>query len=104
MISMRHNQSYLLTTKVHLGSCQTTIMALIYENNYFNYFRKKNIIIDGSQGPKPEATLQRCSENMQKITLRHGCSPKNLLHLFKTYFPKNTSGRLLLLNTPQEEE
>ena len=26
----------------------------------------------------------------------HGCSPVNLLHIFKTLFPKNTFGRLLL--------
>ena len=28
--------------------------------------------------------------------LRHGCSPVNLLHIFRTLFPKNTSGWLLL--------
>ena len=51
------------------------------------------------------------SENMQKftgehpcrsvisfeITLRHGYSPVNLLHIFRTLFLKNTSGRLLLV-------
>ena len=31
-----------------------------------------------------------------EITLLHGCSPVNLLHIFRTPFPKNTSGRLLL--------
>ena len=31
-----------------------------------------------------------------KITLQHGCSPVNLLQIFRTTFPKNTSGRLLL--------
>ena len=31
-----------------------------------------------------------------KITLRYGCSPVNLLHIFRTPFLKNTSGRLLL--------
>ena len=31
-----------------------------------------------------------------EITLRDGCSPVNLLHIFRTPFPKNTSGRLLL--------
>ena len=30
------------------------------------------------------------------IALRHECSPVNLLHIFRTPFPKNTSGRLLL--------
>ena len=32
-----------------------------------------------------------------EITLRHGCSPVNLLHLFRTPFPKNTSEWLLLV-------
>ena len=31
-----------------------------------------------------------------EITLRHGCSPVNLLHIFRTHFYKNTSGGLLL--------
>ena len=46
-----------------------------------------------------------CSENMQQIysnfieiALRHGCSPVNLLHIFRTPFPKNISeGPLLTL-------
>ena len=31
-----------------------------------------------------------------EITLRHGCSPVNLLHIFRTPFSMNTSGTLLL--------
>ena len=31
-----------------------------------------------------------------EIALRHGCSSVNLLDIFRTPFPKNTSGRLLL--------
>ena len=34
--------------------------------------------------------------NFIEITLRHGCSPVNLLHIFRTSFLKNTSGWLLL--------
>ena len=34
--------------------------------------------------------------NFIEITLRHGCSPVNLLDIFRTPFPKNTSGGLLL--------
>ena len=34
--------------------------------------------------------------NFIEITLPHGCSPVNLLHIFRTPFLKNTSGRLLL--------
>ena len=29
--------------------------------------------------------------NFIEITLRHGCSPVNLLHIFRTHFTKNTS-------------
>ena len=31
-----------------------------------------------------------------EIVLRHGCSPVNLLHIFRIPFLKNTSGRLLI--------
>ena len=34
--------------------------------------------------------------NFIEIALRHECSPINLLHIFRTPSPKNTSGRLLL--------
>ena len=34
--------------------------------------------------------------NFIKITLRHGCFPVNLLHIFRTPFHKNTFGWLLL--------
>ena len=36
-----------------------------------------------------------CWNNFIEITLRHGCSV-NVLHIFRTPFPKNTSGKLLL--------
>ena len=34
--------------------------------------------------------------NFTEITLQHGCSAVNLLHIFRTPFAKNTSGGLLL--------
>ena len=34
--------------------------------------------------------------NFIEITLWHGCSPVNLMHIFRTTFPKNTSEWLLL--------
>ena len=39
--------------------------------------------------------LQR---NSIRIKLRHGCSPVNLLHIFRTPFSKNSSGWQLLKN------
>ena len=67
--------------------------------------------------PSRGVLRKRCSENMQQITGEHpcwsvisiklqsnfieislqcGCSPVNLLHIFKTPFYNNTSGWLLL--------
>ena len=34
--------------------------------------------------------------NFFEVTLRHGCSPVNVLHIFRIPFPNNTSGELLL--------
>ena len=39
----------------------------------------------------------KLSCNFTEITLRHGCSPVNLLHISRTSFTKNSSGRLLQL-------
>ena len=38
----------------------------------------------------------KLQSNFIEITLGCGCSPVNLLHIFRTLFPKNTSGRLFL--------
>ena len=35
--------------------------------------------------------------NFIEIVLRHGCSPVNLLDISRTPFPRNTSGRLLVI-------
>ena len=35
-----------------------------------------------------------------QITVWHGCSSVNLLHIIRTSFPKNTSGGLLLEISP----
>ena len=43
--------------------------------------------------------MPKCNFNKVaiEIALRHRCSPVNLLHIFRTPFPRKTSGRLLLL-------
>ena len=43
-------------------------------------------------------TLAKLLCNFIEIALRHGCSLVNLLHIFRTTFPRNTSGWLLLCN------
>ena len=39
--------------------------------------------------------------NFIEIALRHDCSPVNLLHISEHFFPRNTSGSLLLLKNVQ---
>ena len=66
----------------------------------------------------PEAANQSCSYekvfrkytpnlqllcNFVEITLRHGCSHVNLLHIFRTPFPNNTSGWLAVSVTRKTE-
>ena len=43
-----------------------------------------------------ELPCQSVQSKFIKIALRHGCSPVNLMHIFRALFPKNTSGWLLL--------
>ena len=47
--------------------------------------------------PCRSAISIKLQSNFIEITLRHGCSPVNLLHIFRTPFSKNTFGRLLLI-------
>ena len=44
----------------------------------------------------PKCDFNKGESNFIEITLRHGCSTVNLLHIFRTPFPKNSSGWLLL--------
>ena len=44
----------------------------------------------------PKCDSNKVAFNFIEITLRHGCSPVILLHSFRTPFPKNACGGLLL--------
>ena len=46
--------------------------------------------------PRRSGISIKLQSNFIEIVLRHGCSPVNLLHIFRTNFSKNTSGWLLL--------
>ena len=79
--------------------------AMHYASNFF-------FVSNRQKQSHRDVLKKRCSENMQQIyrrtsmpklqsnfieiALRHGCSPVNLLHIFRTPFPRNTSGWLLL--------
>ena len=68
------------------------------------YFRRKRQ--EFSRSSRPEVFLGNGAIKVLQIYrrtpmpncdfLRHECSPVNLLHIFRTPFPKNTSGRLFL--------
>ena len=45
--------------------------------------------------PVPKCDFNKVT-NFIEIKFCHGCSPVNLLHIFRTTFPKNISGVLLL--------
>ena len=45
--------------------------------------------------PCPSAILIKLQSNFIEIALWHGCSAVNLLHIFRTPFPRNTFGWLL---------
>ena len=67
---------------------------------------KNNFYVEHQQ----MAARKKCSENIQKVyrrtpmpkcdfikvALLHGCSPVNLLYIFRTPFPKSNSKELLL--------
>ena len=44
----------------------------------------------------PKCDFNKVALQLFEITLRYGCSVVNLLHIFITPIPKNTSGGLLL--------
>ena len=49
----------------------------------------------------PKCDFNKVACSFIEITLCHGCSPVNLLHIFRAPFPKNTFGRLILYFIPQ---
>ena len=48
------------------------------------------------ENPCRSAILIKMLSNFIELAFWHGCSPVNLLQIFRTSFPKSTSGRLLL--------
>ena len=51
--------------------------------------------------PCQSAISIKLQSNFIEITLWHGCSPVNWLHIFRTSFPKKTAGGLLLIGVTQ---
>ena len=88
--------SFQMKTKSHI-----TIFRFFQLRNSSEQAESNQLFVQSifKSGGVPKKT---CPENMQQIyrkieiTLWHGCSPVNLLHIFRTPFFRNTPGSLLL--------
>ena len=107
LISQFHNHIHLYFYRhlldLRLISAELKVLAIEFCNRSRSTFQKQ---------PPRGVPRKSCSENMQQIyrrtpmpkcdfnkvvlQLRHGCSPVNLFHIFRTPFSKNTFGGLLL--------
>ena len=71
-----------------------TVSSTIYRSSYPEVFLRKVILEICSkftgEHPCRSAISIKLQSNFIEITLRHGCSPVNLLHIFRTPFYKNT--------------
>ena len=110
----------LTTVKIVFIKLIFSLMSMIIGRKYpeceFNQELCKNINLQ--KQPTVDVLIKRCSEricsnltgehlcrsiisiklqsNFIETPLRYECSPVNLLHIFRSPFPKNTSGGLLL--------
>ena len=92
--------------QVLLGTITTSQPLDIIEIDFFISTAQKDISVYWFivhywfylQGDHPcqSAISIKLQRNFIEIALWHGCSPVNFLHIFKTPFPKNISGWLLL--------
>ena len=75
-------------------------MKSIYRSSRPKVFLGKGVLKICSkftgEHPCRSAISTKLQSNIIKITLRHGCSPVNLVHIFRTPFLRNTQGWLLL--------
>ena len=74
---------------------------IIYRSSHPEAFLRKGVLKTCSKfiGEQPCRSVISIKLlcNFIEIALRHGCSPANVLHIFRTPFPRNSS-RWLLLN------
>ena len=75
-------------------------VVLIFRSSPPELFLRKGVLKICSkftgEHPCRSAISIKLQSNFIEITLGYVCSPVNLLHIFRTPFPKNSSGGLLL--------
>ena len=77
-----------------------TFLQKIVKSSHPEVFLRKGVLkicskFKGEHSSRSVISIKLRS-NFIKIALRHWCPTVNLLHIFRTSFPKNTSGGLLL--------
>ena len=108
-----------ISWKTKENYCNTTVLKNAYNqySKFDAYIQYSKLWISRSSHPEvslEKGVLKICSKfigelpcwsvisvkllcNFIEITLRYGCSPVDLLHIFRTPFPKNTSDGLFLI-------
>ena len=116
-IKKREKPDYVTIGTLHISHKLNSKLCILYA--YYFIFVNYFIFIIHFRSSRPEVFLRQgvlkiyskftethpCRSvisikllcNFIEISLQHGCSPVNLLYIFRTSFPKNTSGRLLLI-------
>ena len=78
----------------------TLILATVYRSSPSEVFLRKGVLKICSRFTREHPCRSVISMKLQsdfiEIALRHGCFPVNFLHIFRTFFCKNTSDGLLL--------
>ena len=74
----------------------TSLIQTIYRSSHPEVFMRKGVLKICSkftgEHPCRSVISIKSQSTFIETTLRHGCSPINLLHIFRTPFPRNTSG------------
>ena len=72
----------------------------LYRSGPSEVFLRKSVLkicsIFTGEHPYRSAISIKLESDFIEIALRHGCSPVNMVHIFRTPFPKSTYGGLLL--------
>ena len=78
---------------------RTTFLQITVKSGRSNVFLEKGVLKICSKFTEEHSYQSVISKqlpcNFIEITLCHGCSPANVLHILRTPFTKNTSGCLL---------
>ena len=89
------------TTIDHVLFCDAIlVVATIIRSSPPEVFLGKGVLKICSkftgEHPCRSVISRKLQSSFIEITLRHGCFPVNLLHIFRTHFPMSTFGVLLL--------